>query len=179
MGQGVRRRHWTHCAERLLSRQLQSMVKSVTAPRPNQPPPMPTSDNNLINGKIRFDCSSAPKGSKCTLNAGLSQFRPQSGKTHRIQLMNTGADAAQQFSIDEHTMTVIANDFVAVEPYTSNVVTLGVGQRADVLVQGTGNPSSLCWMRSNATCANSRQPNAPAVIFYEGADTKKQPTTQP
>lgn len=48
--------------------------------------------------------------------------------------MNTGADAAQQFSIDAHDMTVISNDFVAVEPYTTNVVTLGVGQRTDVIV---------------------------------------------
>ena len=156
----------------------QTMVKNITAPRPNQPPPMPTSDSNLINGKMRFDCTSVPKDHKCS-EAGLSQFRFKSGKSHRLRLMNTGADAAQQFSIDGHSMTVFANDFVAVKPYTTNVVTLGVGQRTDVIVEGIGNHKSSYWMRSNATCANSLQPNALAVIFYDDADTKQLPTTQP
>ena len=157
----------------------QTMAKNVTAPRPNQPPPSPTSDNNLINGKMSFDCASASKAKKCSPNAGLSQFRFKSGKTHKLRLMNTGADGAQQFSIDGHTMTVVANDFVAIEPYTTNVVTLGIGQRTEVIVEGVGDPKSAYWMRSNLTCAKSLQPNALAVIFYENADTKKVPTSQP
>ena len=32
----------------------------------------------------------------------------------------------QRFTIDNHTMTIIANDFVPVKPYKTNVVTLGV-----------------------------------------------------
>lgn len=32
----------------------QTMVKNITSPRPNQPPPMPTSDNNLIDGQNDF-----------------------------------------------------------------------------------------------------------------------------
>ena len=155
------------------------MIKNITAPRPGQPPPMPTSDNNLINGKMSCDCTSAPQGSKCQTNAGLSEFRFQSGKSHRLRLINTGADAAQQFSIDGHNMTIIANDFVMIEPYNTNVVTLGVGQRTDVIVNGTGQPESSYWMRSNATCANALRPNALAVIYYDGADTSKLPTTQP
>jgi FtsP/CotA-like multicopper oxidase with cupredoxin domain len=38
------------------------------------------------------------------------------------------AEAMQKFSIDGHTMTVIANDFVPVEPYDVAVVTLAVGE---------------------------------------------------
>jgi FtsP/CotA-like multicopper oxidase with cupredoxin domain len=153
-----------------------SMVQKLTAPRLNQPPPMPTSDSNLINGKMRSECVS---GAKCSPNAGLSQFYFKSGKNHRLRLMNTGADGAQQFSIDDHDMTVVANDFVPIEPYTTNVVTLGVGQRTDVIVQGIGKPNSSYWMRSNITCANSLQPNAKAVIYYENADTSKLPDSYP
>jgi FtsP/CotA-like multicopper oxidase with cupredoxin domain len=59
-------------------------------------------------------------------NAGLSKFRFQQGKTHRLRLINAGAEGIQRFSIDGHDMTVIANDFVPLQPYTTQVVTLGV-----------------------------------------------------
>ena len=59
-------------------------------------------------------------------NAGLSKFSFQSGKKHRLRLINAGADSVQKFTIDRHKMTVIANDFVPVVPYETKVVTLGV-----------------------------------------------------
>lgn len=94
----------------------ESMVKTLVAPRPKLPPLKPVSDNNLINGKMNFDCSSATdKKVKCSGNAGLSKFKFQTGKRHRLRLINAGADATQKFSIDGHTMTVIENDFVAVQ----------------------------------------------------------------
>jgi FtsP/CotA-like multicopper oxidase with cupredoxin domain len=73
-------------------------------------------DNNLINGKMNFDCSTVAAGdtTKCTNNAGLSKFKFTTGKTHRLRLINGGAEAIQRFSIDGHNMTVIANDFVPV-----------------------------------------------------------------
>ncbi len=87
----------------------------------------PASDNNLINGKMNFDCgSSTIPAAKCTNNAGLSKFRFTSGKTHLLRLINTGSQGIQKFSIDNHMMTVIANDFVPVEPYNTTVVTLAV-----------------------------------------------------
>ena len=91
----------------------EATVFQVTMPQ--RSPPNPTSDNNLINGKGNFDCSKAPAGVNCTSDAGMSKFSFTSGKRHRLRLINTGADGAQQFSIDNHTMTIIANDFVPVE----------------------------------------------------------------
>lgn len=87
---------------------------------------LPRSDNNLINGKMNFNCSLVTDGSHCTPNAGLSKFHFTSGKVHRLRLINAGAEGLQRFSIDGHNMTVIANDFVPVVPYERNVVTLGV-----------------------------------------------------
>lgn len=99
-----------------------TMVKDVVAARPGLPPPKPTSDNNLINGKMNFDCSTAlNKTVRCFNNAGLSKFKFQAGRRHRLRLINSGADATQQFSIDGHTMTVIENDFVAVKVRTSDL----------------------------------------------------------
>ena len=92
----------------------------------------PPSNNNLINGKMNYPCANTTL--PCTPNAGVSKFQFQSGKKHRLRLINTSAEGIQKFSIDGHTMTVIANDFVPINPYSTGVVTLGVGQRADVVV---------------------------------------------
>jgi Multicopper oxidase len=87
----------------------------------------------------------------------------------------------QLFSIDNHEMTVIANDFVPVVPYKTNIVTLGIGQRTDVLVTANGKDTDAVWMRSNISiatgCSFSSQPLALAVIYYPKADTTKSPTT--
>ncbi|TFB01096.1 Laccase-2 [Trichoderma ghanense] len=137
------------------------------------------SDNNLINGKMFFDCSQVTDDTPCTNNAGISKFRFQRGKTHLLRLINTGAAGHQRFSIDGHKMTVIANDFVDVEPYETEVVKLGVGQRSDVLVKADGDLDAY-WMRSNiSTCSFASQPNALAAIYYDGADTETAPQSTP
>lgn len=89
------------------------ILQSVMGPEKNTQPP---SDNNLINGKGNFDCSTVSPGdnSKCTKNAGLSKFKFTAGKTHRLRLINAGSEGIQRFSIDGHTMTVIANDYVEI-----------------------------------------------------------------
>ena len=143
-----------------------------------QPPP--SSDNNLINGKMNYNCSLITDPSvHCTNNAGLSKFKFHSGKKHRLRLINSGAEGIQRFTIDGHNMTVIANDFVPIRPYTTNVITLGIGQRSDVIVEGIGNPTSAYWMRSDLspTCDLTNQPHALAAIYYETANTNAKPTT--
>ncbi|KAK0628239.1 multicopper like protein [Bombardia bombarda] len=141
------------------------------------------SDNNLINGKMTFDCSTVAPGDKtpCTDGAGISKFKFYTGKTHRLRLINSGANGIQRFSIDGHTLTVIAEDFTPVNPYNTTVVILGVGQRTDVLVTANaGTATSAFWMRSNLTvCGGARQPNALAAVYYESADTTKSPTSKP
>ena len=140
----------------------------------------PTSDSNLINGKMNFDCSQLlTKTQQCVSNAGLSKFQFQSGKTYRLRLINHGAEGIQRFTIDGHNMTIFANDFVPVVPYTTNVVTLGVGQRTDVIVKATGASNSSFWMRSDLSpnCDRANNPYALAAIYYEDADTNSVPHT--
>ncbi|VUC21394.1 unnamed protein product [Clonostachys rosea] len=153
------------------------LVEEVMAP--NSTPPY--ADNNLINGKMNFDCSTVTPGDKtpCKSNAGISKFKFRRNKTHRLRLINSGAEGLQRFSIDGHKMKVIANDFVPVEPYETDVVTLGIGQRADVLVKADGKLDSY-WMRSNVStiCGLNNAPNALAAIFYDNADTRKKPKSQ-
>ena len=93
----------------------------------------PRSVNNLINGKMDYNCSLVTDGTPCTNNAGLSKFQFTTGKTHRLRLINAGAEAIQKFSIDGHKLTVIANDFVPIQPYETEIVTLGVSQMSPPL----------------------------------------------
>ncbi|KAF7548032.1 hypothetical protein G7Z17_g7319 [Cylindrodendrum hubeiense] len=138
------------------------------------------SDNNLINGKNNFNCSTlaADDTTTCNSQAGLSKFKFKKGKVHRLRLINAGAEALQRFSIDGHTLTVIANDFIQVVPYDTKVVTLGIGQRVDVLVKANGKLDAY-WMRANISspCSLARQPNALAAIYYDKADQTKQPAS--
>lgn len=101
---------------------------------------------------------------------------------HLLRLINAGSDGIQCFSIDGHNMTVIATDFTEVEPYQVDVVTLGVGQRAHILVEGTGNSNGAYWMRSNISAVGTLvpvppQPFALAAVYYERANTNANPTT--
>ena len=137
-----------------------------------------------MNGKNSFNCSAAPSGSKCQPNAPLSKFRFQSGKTYKLRLINSGAAAVQRFSIDGHKLQVITNDFTPIVPYTTDVVTLGVGQRSDVLVHAIGQQKESYWMRStlakNCTRSSNEAGNyAKAIVLYEKADPKSVPETQP
>lgn len=155
-----------------------TILETILAPGGS---PIYFSDNNLIQGKGTLNCSTLPvdQQANCTNDAPLAQFRFQSGKTHRLRLINSGSEAVQRFSIDEHTMTIIANDFVPVEPYDTKVVTLGVGQRTDVLVKAdAGGPGSSFWMRSNITsCSQTYQPYARAIVYYEDANTDADPNS--
>jgi FtsP/CotA-like multicopper oxidase with cupredoxin domain len=156
----------------------------------------PVSDNILINGRANHDCTQRTYDNSsqwlasnlesnitwtCVDDAPLSKFKFESGKTHRLRLSNIGADGLMKFQIDGHTMTIIAVDFVPVEPKEASVVTIAVGQRTDVLVTANGDAQSSYWMRTSApggeACGGSNTPETLAAIYYEGADFTKLPTT--
>lgn len=154
----------------------ETIVSNVMKPGPvaiNRP----HSDSNLIQGKGYYPCSNATNGATCG-NAGLAEFQFTSGKRYKLRLINAGGELFTTFSIDNHTMTVVANDFVPVEPYQTDFITLGVGQRTDIIVEGTGNPGEAYWMRSfNGLCGDPLAPDGRAVIFYENANLSQIPTT--
>nr|OQO27865.1 hypothetical protein B0A51_04834 [Rachicladosporium sp. CCFEE 5018] len=150
----------------------------------------PRSDNILINGRNSFNCSQPSYDNStewlgsnlkssinwtCVEDAPLSKFQFQTGKTHRLRLINHGADGVQKFSIDGHSFTVISIDYVPVVPYTTNTITLAVGQRTDVLVTANNNSAKSYYMRTTTTggdaCGQSSAKEALAVVYYSSADT--------
>ncbi|KAF2218981.1 Cupredoxin [Elsinoe ampelina] len=146
------------------------LVKQVMTPGAGPP----VSDNVLINGKMNYACKG--KG-RCTPNAGVSKFKFRTGKKHRLRIINSSADATYKFSIDNHTLTVIANDFVQIEPYTTNVITLGVGQRTDIIVEAKLPSNSAVYMRADIICSPTLVTGAAAVVYYDRANTSALPTT--
>ncbi|KAI9659366.1 MAG: hypothetical protein M1821_001624 [Bathelium mastoideum] len=143
------------------------------------------SDNTLIQSPSNHQCSlTAGNSSPCTPTPGPAKFGFVSGKKHRIRLINpSSVGAPLLFSIDNHTLTIIANDFVPIEPYQVTVVTLAAGQRTDVVVEATGDSGSSYWIRVRQPdlCNNVIQPFALAALYYDGADVNSIPwtTSQP
>lgn len=156
------------------------VLRDVAGPSPDFKVYVPASDNNLINGKNNYNCSMATSNATCHSNAGLSKFRFTSGKTHRLRLINAGAAALVHFSIDGHSLQVIANDFTPLKPYETEVITLGVGQRTDVLVKAVGKPTDAYWMRSTISlnCSVTTTARALGVILYDKADESTRPSTR-
>ncbi|KAL6721966.1 hypothetical protein ACLMJK_001071 [Lecanora helva] len=154
------------------------IVEGVMGTAPDPTLLAPLSDNNLINGKMDFNCSLVTDGTPCVNNAGLSKFQFEKGKKHRLRLINAGAEGIQKFSIDGHKMTVMANDFVPIQPYETEIVTLGVGQRSDVIVDAIGDDHTSYWMRSTmSNCSRTLQPYAQAIVYYPDAPKDEKPTT--
>lgn len=148
----------------------------------------PMANNMLINGKADYQCNNTARA--CTPNAGLASFAFKTGKKHLLRLINHSAEAIIFFSIDGYNMTVISNDFVSVEPYVTDLVVLGVGQRTEIIVQGRSNPEESVWMRitegpsglgpaghTGCSLNDGKAYTTTAGIYYEEANQNIQPNT--
>jgi FtsP/CotA-like multicopper oxidase with cupredoxin domain len=49
-------------------------------------------------------------------------------RRYLLRLINTSGDTTFVFSIDHHRMKVIGSDFVAIHPYTTTSILVGIGQ---------------------------------------------------
>lgn len=82
----------------------------------------PTMDNGLINGTNTYT-SSSNVTTGYRFNTSFT-----AGTSYRLRLVNTAIDSHFKFSIDNHTLTVIANDLVPIEPYETTVLSIGIGE---------------------------------------------------
>lgn len=87
----------------------------------------PTLDNGLINGTNVFgdDDSSSQTGSR--FNASFV-----SGTSYRMRLVNAAVDTHWKFSIDNHTLMVIAADLVPIQPYETTVLDIAMGECVNI-----------------------------------------------
>ncbi|PYH43919.1 multicopper oxidase [Aspergillus saccharolyticus JOP 1030-1] len=91
------------------------------------PPRLPPKQTSiLINGHGSY-AGSFP------LNRYHKKVKPN--RRYILRLINASTDSTFIFSIDGHNLTVVGNDLVPVEPYTTNHIYIGIGQRYHVVLE--------------------------------------------
>ncbi|KAL1639188.1 hypothetical protein SLS58_008156 [Diplodia intermedia] len=131
----------------------------------------PDLSNALINGLNVYNDSGSVTGSRWETTVA-------SGSSYRLRLVNTAIDTHFKFMIDNHTLTVIAMDFVPIEPYQTEYLDINMGQRYDVVVTADQEEQDY-WIRAvpqTACSSNENVDNIRAILRYDGGSTAD-PTT--
>ncbi|KAL9106234.1 MAG: hypothetical protein Q9227_008702 [Pyrenula ochraceoflavens] len=128
----------------------------------------PTMDNGLINGTNVWE-------------SGGERFEMAvtSGTSYRLRLVNAAMDTFWKFSIDNHTFTVIAADMVPIEPFTTDYIGIGIGQRYDLILNANQTTSDY-WMRAvpQVTCSdNNSTDNIRGIVRYDSSSTSDPTST--
>lgn len=131
----------------------------------------PTLDTGLINGTNVWEDGGA-----------YFETTMEEDKTYLLRLVNGAADTHFDFMIDNHTMQVIASDFVPIVPYYTDVLSIGMGQRYDILV--TANMSAVAndfWIRAvpDSFCSENDNSNHIRGILHYGSSTGTPATSAP
>lgn len=122
----------------------------------------PTLENTLINGTNTYN--GLGKKFETTFVAG---------KKYRIRLLNSAIEGHFQFSIDGHSLTVIANDLVPLVPYATDSVVISMGQRYDVIVEANATSGDY-WLRAGwiTACSTNGNPSgATGIVRYDSSST--------
>lgn len=140
----------------------------------SQPQAPPTSQSILVNGSAVYNGQGSY--SKTTLTPG---------KKHLLRLVNTGINEYLHVSLDNHPFTVVASDFVPVQPFTTTELVLGVGQRYDVIITANQTVGNY-WFRVGTGGGQCDGPNEQftngqtegSIFSYQGAPSGN-PTSSP
>ncbi|KAK6392808.1 hypothetical protein LTR65_002889 [Meristemomyces frigidus] len=132
----------------------------------------PTLETGLINGTNSYNDSGTVTGDRFTTTW-------DSGSSYLLRVVNVGVDTHFTFTIDNHTLQVIATDFVPIVPYTTDSVSIGMGQRYDIIV--TADQAAVAsdfWLRAvpDTFCSNNGAPDDIKGIVHYG-DSDSEPTT--
>ncbi|KAK8038044.1 hypothetical protein PG994_014811 [Apiospora phragmitis] len=120
----------------------------------------PATDSILVNGIGHYNGSTDGPYYETVLTPG---------KNHTLKLINGAVATSFIFKIDDHNLTVIANDLVAVQPFTVEELFIGIGQRYTVIVEGKNDTSNDYWMRTvtAGACGFFGDPNDPATPMVD------------
>lgn len=127
----------------------------------------PTLETGLLNGTN-------------TYNDGGSKYELvfEAGQKYRLRLVNVAIDGHFQFSIDGHTLTVIAADLVPIVPYETDSLLIAIGQRYDVIVEANADAGDF-WIRSGwvTACSTNGDPDGMTGILRYDSSSTADPTT--
>ncbi|KAF8853078.1 putative laccase-2, partial [Acephala macrosclerotiorum] len=127
----------------------------------------PTLDNGLINGTNVY----GSLGSRFNMTV-------TAGETYRIRLINGAIDTHWKFMIDSHNLTIMAMDLVPIVPYDTTVLSIGMGQRYDIVFTASESSGNF-WIRAipQTSCSdNDNANNIKGILKYDSTDSTE-PTT--
>ena len=135
----------------------------------------------LINGRGRYiDPRDETKGSSTTPFEFLKIDSVQINATYRLRLINGGSVFALKFSIDNHSLEVVASDGVPfAQPMIVDQLIIGLGERYDVLISGLAmiDMTTNYWIRVDTMDKNNNTRwHGLAILQY--AATNEMPTTK-
>ncbi|KAM7189733.1 laccase-2 [Rhypophila sp. PSN 637] len=140
----------------------------------------PSLETGLVNGTNTWDCTTQDPGNpSCTSGGSKKEIIFTPGTKYRVRLVNVAIDGKFQFSIDGHSLTVIANDLVPIVPFTTDSLEITIGQRYDVIVEANATPGDY-WLRAGwiQTCSMNNNPaNMTAIIRYDASSTSNPTST--
>ena len=97
-------------------------------------------------GRIRDLANEGRLGTQVLINGrpagGKHTFSVRSGERLRLRLINAASARVFNLALEGHTLTVIARDGQAVQPYALATVTLGPGMRVDLIVDCLQKPGA-------------------------------------
>lgn len=124
-----------------------ALLPTYLAPGAENNEPVP--DNGLIQGTSYFNCSTLDpdSGYDCQDNSTQPVFTIQQNKRYRYRLINTGAFSMVQFSVDNHSLSVIEADGTVVAPTPIHRLEIAVAQRYSVIMVANQTAANY-WMRT-------------------------------
>lgn len=122
-------------------------------------------NNGLINGNNTYT-----KAGETTTVGKRYEMVFEKDKLHRIRFVNTAMDTMYKIYFDDHEMQVISADFVSIEPFTTKVLSIAIGQRYDVIVKASATGGNH-WFRAigMGDCGGGREEgfDLRAIVRYD------------
>lgn len=140
----------------------------------------------LINGRGRRNCDDVPnrKCDNSTAGVGPPVFNLESGKSHRLRFINTGAFTEFQIQLDEHEFAVTEADGTDLVPEYYHRLKINPAQRYSVIVNANHTDRELFWLRARMVEHCFKEPNPEltaelhAVLQYVSSTTDPAPSVQ-
>ena len=104
-------------------------------------------------------------------------------KRYLFRIINTSFQSTFIFSIDNHLLQVVSTDFVPIFPYSTKSISVGIGQRYNVIVEadplndeaGGVSKDGNYWIRTHiANCGPSNETinyNTTGILRYNKTST--------
>ncbi|KAH8905016.1 hypothetical protein BR93DRAFT_882214 [Coniochaeta sp. PMI_546] len=110
----------------------------------------PIPDGALINGANKVDCSLHPERRCDSSTASFASLDLAPNESHRLRIVNVGAFAWFQITLDEHHgLPIVEIDGTNIEPAPESSILIAPGQRYSVVLSANQSDQHVYWFRAS------------------------------